>query len=159
MSDANTIELLRRLKALEKTVERLATKEPGAGITDPTFDSLNVGTATGAAAGEIKATTAATDVAALTLSDGTHYTLQAGYLAAGVGKLHGLGGSSLSLGANNAEVIRLGSGTLSVVAALIAANGSVATAMSSVGPIGSHTTVQEWLKVTTPGGTRYIPCF
>lgn len=39
------------------------------------------------------------------------------------------------------------------------ANGSVATAMSSVGPTGSHTTIQEWLTITINGTTRYIPCF
>jgi hypothetical protein len=40
------------------------------------------------------------------------------------------------------------------------ANGSVATALSSVGPTGSHTTVQEWLTFTNAGGTvRYIPAF
>jgi len=40
------------------------------------------------------------------------------------------------------------------------ANGSVATALSSVGPTGSHTTVQEWLTITDNAGTvRYIPCF
>lgn len=39
-------------------------------------------------------------------------------------------------------------------------NGSVATAMSSVGPSGSHTTVQEWMVVVTVlGNTRYIPMF
>jgi len=42
----------------------------------------------------------------------------------------------------------------------VVANGSVATALSSVGPTGSHTTVQEWLAVKNSGGTvRYIPLF
>ena len=41
-----------------------------------------------------------------------------------------------------------------------AANGSVATAMSSVGPTGSHTTIQEWFTITDAAGTtRYIPGF
>ena len=40
------------------------------------------------------------------------------------------------------------------------ANGSVATALTSVGPTGSHTTVQTWLTIVDSGGTtRYIPCF
>lgn len=39
------------------------------------------------------------------------------------------------------------------------ANGTVATAMSSLGPTGSHTTIQEWLTITINGTTRYIPCF
>jgi len=49
--------------------------------------------------------------------------------------------------------VRVGSG-------MIAANGSVATAMTNLGPAGSHTTVQEWLTVKNAAGTvRYIPCF
>jgi hypothetical protein len=40
------------------------------------------------------------------------------------------------------------------------ANGAVATALTSVGPTGSHTTVQEWLTVKDSAGTvRYIPAF
>jgi hypothetical protein len=40
------------------------------------------------------------------------------------------------------------------------ANGAVATAMSSLGPTGSHTTVQEWFAVLNASGTtRYIPAF
>src|SRR5581483_7821545 len=42
----------------------------------------------------------------------------------------------------------------------MSANGSVATALSSVGPTGSHTTVQEWLTIKNPAGVaRYVPCF
>jgi len=40
------------------------------------------------------------------------------------------------------------------------ANGAVATALSSVGPSGAHTTVQEWFTVKNASGTvRYIPAF
>ncbi|OHD22151.1 MAG: hypothetical protein A2Y38_06320 [Spirochaetes bacterium GWB1_59_5] len=39
------------------------------------------------------------------------------------------------------------------------ANGTVATAMSNVGPVGSNTTIQEWLTINIGGTTRYIPCF
>lgn len=40
------------------------------------------------------------------------------------------------------------------------ANGSVATALSSIGPTGAHTTVQEWFTVKNASGvTRYIPAF
>ena len=39
------------------------------------------------------------------------------------------------------------------------ANGTVATAMSSLGPTGSNTTIQEWLTITVKGTIRYIPCF
>lgn len=42
----------------------------------------------------------------------------------------------------------------------VAANGAVATALSSVGPTGSHTTVQEWIKLQGSGGaTRWVPAF
>ena len=38
--------------------------------------------------------------------------------------------------------------------------GTVATDMSSLGPVGSHTTVQEWLVVINPAGTvRFVPAF
>ena len=40
------------------------------------------------------------------------------------------------------------------------ANGSVATVLGSLGPAGSHTTVQTWLTFVDSGGvTRYVPCF
>jgi hypothetical protein len=40
------------------------------------------------------------------------------------------------------------------------ANGTVATAPSSLGPTGAHTTVQEWFAVKNASGTiRYIPAF
>lgn len=54
-----------------------------------------------------------------------------------------------------------GGGALQIKGAgTVAANASVATAMSSVGPVGSHTTIQEWLVVKNSGGTtRWIPMF
>lgn len=63
---------------------------------------------------------------------------------------------------NNAAVVTLGTGGTVQFnnSSSFSANGSVATAMSSVGPTGSHTTVQEWLTIVNAGGTtRYIPCF
>jgi hypothetical protein len=45
-------------------------------------------------------------------------------------------------------------------ASMITANGAVATTMTSLGPAGSHTTVQEWLTIKNAAGTvRYIPCY
>jgi hypothetical protein len=39
-------------------------------------------------------------------------------------------------------------------------NGTTATTMTSVGPSGAHTTVQEWLTILDATGTvRYIPCY
>jgi len=45
-------------------------------------------------------------------------------------------------------------------AASFSANGSVATSLGSIGPVGSHTTVQTWLTfVDSAGTTRYVPAF
>src|ERR1019366_1797358 len=42
----------------------------------------------------------------------------------------------------------------------VIANGSVATAMTSVGPTGSNTTVEEWFQIKgTSGAIRYVPGF
>jgi len=54
----------------------------------------------------------------------------------------------------------LSTGVLQLGAPSTTANGSVATALSSVGPAGSHTTVQEWIQIQNSSGVvRYIPCF
>lgn len=57
---------------------------------------------------------------------------------------------------SNASGGRIALGTLSR-----AANGSVATVLGSLGPVGSHTTVQEWLTVQSNGlaSQRWIPMF
>lgn len=59
--------------------------------------------------------------------------------------------------------IQLGTTTESLKlggSAMYSANASVATALTSIGPVGSHTTVQTWLTIVDSGGTtRYIPCF
>jgi hypothetical protein len=40
------------------------------------------------------------------------------------------------------------------------ANGTVATAMSSLGPTGAHTTIQKWLTITDDAGNiGYVPVF
>jgi hypothetical protein len=41
----------------------------------------------------------------------------------------------------------------------LASNGAVATVLGSVGPAGSQTTVQGWLKINVNGTLRYIPFF
>jgi hypothetical protein len=38
-------------------------------------------------------------------------------------------------------------------------NGAVATVLGSIGPTGSHTTVQKWLTISDGTGLFYIPCF
>jgi hypothetical protein len=58
------------------------------------------------------------------------------------------------LGGSAATILQLNS------AAMFAANGAVATVLGSVGPVGSHTTVQKWIAIKDNGGTTlYIPAF
>lgn len=53
-----------------------------------------------------------------------------------------------------------GTGVIKVGSGCITANGTVGTTMTSLGPTGSHTTVQEWLTIKNSSGTvRYIPCY
>jgi len=62
-------------------------------------------------------------------------------------------GSGIVLG-NSTDTVKFGgTGTFT-------ANGAVATTMTSLGPVGSHTTIQEWLTITDAAGVvRYIPCY
>lgn len=67
---------------------------------------------------------------------------------------------NLTWSANPALSLQPSGGTVQVGSGLQAANGSVATVLGSVGPVGSHTTVQEWLAVKMPSGNiRYFPGF
>lgn len=51
-------------------------------------------------------------------------------------------------------------GSLQVGSGMFTANGAVAATLTSLGPTGSHTTVQEWLTVTNASGAvRYIPAY
>jgi hypothetical protein len=53
-----------------------------------------------------------------------------------------------------------GSISLSGANSMFSTNGAVATVLGSIGPTGSHTTVQTWLTIVdNTGTTRYIPCF
>ena len=76
-----------------------------------------------------------------------------------VGSLHN---DDLVFRANNAAVLTVKTdGRLQLNnAGAFEANGSVAVSLTSVGPSGASTTVQEWLEILNNGGTaRYIPCF
>lgn len=56
------------------------------------------------------------------------------------------------------EVFRVKStGQLAVTTGARVANGTVATAMSSVGPTGANTAIQGWLKISIGGTDRYVP--
>lgn len=69
------------------------------------------------------------------------------------------GGANTSGAGANSLTISAG-GAIAFGSTAFTANGSVATAMSSLGPAGSHTTIQEWFTITDSGGTvRYIPAF
>lgn len=70
--------------------------------------------------------------------------------------------SDFVLKTNNTEQIRLisGANVKFTAATNFSANGSVATALTSVGPAGASTTVQKWLTIVDDtNATRYIPCF
>lgn len=65
---------------------------------------------------------------------------------------------SCEAGAAFTERFRVKStGQLRVTSGAVAANGSVATAMSSVGPTGANTAIQGWLALDVAGTTRYLP--
>ena len=70
-------------------------------------------------------------------------------------------GSNILQAAPNGAMIIAPKGTLQINnATQFSTNGAVATALTSVGPTGSHTTVQTWLTILdNTGATRYIPCF
>lgn len=72
--------------------------------------------------------------------------------------LIGTGGSDTNI---DLAITPQGSGKVTFGnAASFTANGSVATTITSLGPAGSHTTIQEWLTVKDSGGTvRYIPAY
>ena len=59
----------------------------------------------------------------------------------------------------DALAVKAANGRLSLPGGAFAANGSVATAMTSVGPTGAHASVQKWLVIDDAGTARYIPCF
>lgn len=69
------------------------------------------------------------------------------------------GAITVSTATSLGGAVSLGS-TLALGASTLAANGVVATVLTGVGPTGSHTTVQEWMKVKGTGGVdRWIPMF
>jgi len=68
--------------------------------------------------------------------------------------------SLMAAGAAASEAFRVkAGGKMSLASGAFTANGSVATAMSSLGPTGAHATVQKWLAIDDAGTTRYVPCF
>lgn len=89
-----------------------------------------------------------------------HTASAVNYLQA-TGSASGTGTATLAAsgGDTNIDIVLTpkGSGAVRLAAT---ANGTVATALSSLGPTGSHTTVQEWFAVKNASGVvRYIPAF
>jgi HK97 family phage prohead protease len=82
------------------------------------------------------------------------------YLQA-TGSASGAGTATLAAAGtdSNIDIALAPKGTGAVRMATVA-NGSVATALSSIGPTGAHTTVQEWFAIKNASGVvRYIPGF
>lgn len=74
------------------------------------------------------------------------------------------GTANLNLQTNNGATTVLAiqnSGLVKFAAAgSFSANGAIATVLGSLGPTGSHTTVQKWLTIVDNGGTTgYVPVF
>lgn len=93
----------------------------------------------------------------LTTSSVNYPFVQGGIAGSNAATIGALGGdTNVDLG-----IFCAGSGSLKFVgASMIAANGSVATAMSSVGPVGSHASIQEWGVIKNAFGvSRYIALF
>ena len=76
--------------------------------------------------------------------------------------------TTLNLGTVAVTALNLGNssstttiaGVLKGAAATFTANGSVGATLTSLGPTGSHTTVQEWFTITdASGAVRYIPAY
>jgi len=68
--------------------------------------------------------------------------------------------SLMAGGASASEAFRVkAGGEMSLAPGAFVANGSVPTALSSVGPAGAQPAVQKWLVIDDGGTPRYIPCF
>jgi hypothetical protein len=110
-------------------------------------------------------TSGAASAVSLATSGGTQLTVAHVASAANnlqvAGSASGAGTATLSaIGSDtNIDIVMTPKGTGQVRLNTVA-NGTVATAMSSLGPTGAHTTVQEWFAVKNASGTiRYIPAF
>ena len=100
-----------------------------------------------------------------TEANGTNLTQVALTRNASNGNLAIAAGSStgilqLQAGGNTGMTVNSDGSVTFATATSFSSLGSVATALTSVGPTGSHATVQEWLTIKDNNGTtRYIPCF
>ena len=137
-----------------------------ASLTAPATASLQLGAAD-AASPVAQTLQVQSVVAGATNTAGTDWTLK-GSSGTGTGAGGAIvfktapAGSTGALQNAAAEVVRLlAAGNVKFTnAANFSANASTATVLTSVGPAGASTTVQEWLTIQNASGTtRYIPCF
>jgi hypothetical protein len=87
--------------------------------------------------------------------------IQQGTLTIPSGSMLGFSSTTQASGAQDTVLARGSAGVFKFASAnSFSANGSVATTMTSLGPTGSHTTIQTWLTIQdSTGAVRYIPCY
>lgn len=135
----------------------LSVGNGGLAVTSSTSAALNIASASGANS----AMTFYTNGATSKYSMGTDGTGNNFVLADAITSANALAlvSGNLTLGETGASVI-FNSTVKFGIAGNWAANGSVATTMTSLGPTGSHATVQEWLTVVDNAGVvRYVPAY
>ncbi|HEY1632989.1 MAG TPA: DUF2793 domain-containing protein [Rhizomicrobium sp.] len=115
--------------------------------------------------GTAKVTSNAASALDLATSGGTQFeiahTASAVNFLQAAGSASGAGTATLAASGtdSNVDIVLTPKGTGAVRMPAVA-NGSVATALSAIGPTGAHTTVQEWFAVKNASGVvRYIPGF
>lgn len=141
------------------SILRLGSVDPNLGATSAgmTYSSLNVMASVVTVTGTTQVTSAcgfaAIRVGALQISDASAVTVDA---AASI-YIVNAPAPDLSTTITKAYSLWIDAGLPRIDSTT--ANGTVATAMSNLGPAGSNTTIQEWLTVDINGTTRYIPCF
>jgi hypothetical protein len=91
---------------------------------------------------------------------GTNFTTTESYTQASSPTI-GIGGTTaVAINLGNSSSTTTITGVLKGAAGTFTANGTTGTTMTSLGPAGAHTTVQEWFTITDASGTvRYIPAY
>ncbi|HTQ15680.1 MAG TPA: DUF2793 domain-containing protein [Rhizomicrobium sp.] len=142
-----------------------AAMNPSGTLTDLCKVDSNAGLTVSTQVSTPKVTSNAAGALDLATSGGTqfevaHTASAVNYLQA-TGSASGAGTATLAAAGGDASIdIALSPKGSGAVRLGTVANGSVATALSSLGPTGAHTTVQEWFAVKNASGVvRYIPAF
>jgi hypothetical protein len=101
-----------------------------------------------------------TDASAVTITNAATFVVKGAPAAAGSVTITNTYAMWVQAGTARFDGDVTHNGTMTLGASTLAANNTVATALSSVGPTGSHTTVQEWMQVIGTGGVnRWAPLF